>query len=446
MAEGNNPTKEQAKEKTGAHHTRIDSAAFSNISKQMNVKNDDRLVVVRYFLDRPGYGLDNSAARLWFHPPLKCKPVHVADFLEKQGIALPGLLVEVFLDKYESFMLLEACEHGCIEWDFSEATYHNPGKLNIRLTDLSQAEAESNMTETDKMYPQLAKPKEPAGPQYANPTPAGLFSFSMMVGLETAALLGQLVPGTVEPAFAIAHGPYMIFVGGVMQLLVASFNCLRGNLYGATAFFGFGNFWFANGVTLVLRNHFSGPDTEAGDLIYNPDPWGLFFRSLFVFAFSAALLKQTLVMSRLSTTLIGLLCLKVGAAAFTGWTEVMQWIQLVFGTITSLFAFYVFMVEFTNGMYHREVFKPYKWSVEHSPEEVFGAAGKSGTLFSKAVRLRQAKMPDVHSVRGAMDANEREVSRKRIESQRAELRASQRRLPPTQEEYSKEFESKEITG
>jgi len=44
----------------------------------------------------------------------------------------------------------------------------------------------------------------------------------------------------------------MIFVGGVMQLLVASFNVMRGNLYGSIAFFGFGTFWFSNGMTSIL--------------------------------------------------------------------------------------------------------------------------------------------------------------------------------------------------
>ena len=182
----------QQESKKKIHHTRIDSSAFCNVSKKLDMNNNNRLVVVRYFLDRPGYGLDNSAARLWFHPPVYCKPVHVKDFLERQGIALPGLLVEVYLDRYESFMLLEACESGCIEWNFEAANYHNPGTLNIRLTDLSLAEQEKDMTEADKMFPQAqAKSSQPSAPQYANPTPAGLFSFSMMVGLETAALFGS---------------------------------------------------------------------------------------------------------------------------------------------------------------------------------------------------------------------------------------------------------------
>ena len=88
------------------------------------------------------------------------------------------------------FFLNSQGEWSCLEWNFFDANYHEPGILNIRLTDLSLAEEEQNMSETDKSFPQ-AKSQQPAQPQYANPTPAGLFSFSMMVGLETAALLGS---------------------------------------------------------------------------------------------------------------------------------------------------------------------------------------------------------------------------------------------------------------
>jgi hypothetical protein len=119
-------------------------------------------------------------------------------------------------------------------------------------------------------------------------------------------------------------------------------------------------------------------------------------------------------MSKLSTTLISLLLFKVGFSAFTGWSEACKWAQLVSGVITSAFAFYVFLVEFTNGVYHREVFPTFKWSKKHSPEEVFGAAGRSGTLFSKAARLRQAACPDVPQVRAAMDQTEREFSHRML--------------------------------
>jgi len=124
-----------------------------------------------------------------------------------------------------------------------------------------------------------------------------------------------------------------------------------------------------------------------------------------------ALLKQTFVMSKLSTTLIALLCGKIACQAVAGWSDTMKWMQVVFGWITSWFAFYVFLVEFTNQVYHREVFKTHKWSVENSPEEVFGAAGKPQTLYSKAARLRQARFPSISTTRGALRSKHHKQNR-----------------------------------
>jgi hypothetical protein len=88
-----------------------------------------RVVAVRYFLDRPGYGLHTSAMRLWWHPPAICDARAIRDFLQVQGIALPGLLVELYLDQFRSFMSLEACQENFIEWDFTTTSAAQPGHL-----------------------------------------------------------------------------------------------------------------------------------------------------------------------------------------------------------------------------------------------------------------------------------------------------------------------------
>jgi hypothetical protein len=401
-------------------HTRINSVEynqsgeFDNLDCAEDDKHSDesipplprRMVVVRYYLDRPGYGLHNSTARIWFHPPAACKPAHVRDFLLQQGIlALQGLLVEIYLDKFESFMMLEACEASFVEWNFSNTTPRKPGVLNIRLTDLVQAEQEEHFVDSSHgssningkkspvhphLQPQRSPAVAPAASAQANTTPIGLFSFSMMVGLETIALMSRLLPNSTDPRFVLTWGPYMYFVGGLLQVITGIFQVLRGNIYGATAFLGFGCFWFSNGVIQILENHFSDPGSRADVLLESDDPVGFFLRNMYIFGFCCVLLKQTFVMNRLSSALITLLCVKVGAGAFTGWSREMQWVQLVFGWLTSAFAFYVFTVELTNQMYHREVFKVYKWCDKSSPEEVFGAMGRTGTLHSRAARLRQA--------------------------------------------------------
>mmetsp|Transcript_20899 Transcript_20899/g.45561 ORF Transcript_20899/g.45561 Transcript_20899/m.45561 type:complete len:480 (+) Transcript_20899:123-1562(+) len=369
-----------------------------------------RMVAVRYFLDRPGYGLHNSALRFWFDPPATCTPADVHDFLRQQGIALDGLLIEVYLDKFQSFMMLEACEASLVEWHFDDTNYNDPGVLCIRLTDLAHAEAMEGSSEHSgggnaPAVPSKQQAAQQQSAQMANTIPAGLLSFSMMVGLETTALMGQMFPGTVSASYQLAWGPYMLFVGGLLQIIVGIFQVLRNNIYGAIAFLGFGSFWFSNGTITVLRTYFAVDGSVAADeLLDVPDPAGTFVRILFILAFSCVLLKQTLVMNKLSTTLITLLCIKLAFQSFSEWFDSARYGQLVFGWATSLFAFYVFTAEFTNAVYHREVFRVHKWCEKTSPEEVFGAVGRQGTLFSKAARLRRASYPIRYKVRAARDA------------------------------------------
>lgn len=356
------------------------------------VSPNTRLVAVRYFLDRPGYGLDNSALRLWFHPPALARPNDICEFLRAQQIALDGLLIEIYLDQFKSFMMLEACAASGILWDFSDTSPKAPGSIDVRLTDLVNAHSEEVITEEQKRFPAASAREygKDAPIELANVTPSGLFSFSMMVGLETAALWITLLPGSISDSFLLKWGPYMFFVGGIMQIIVGIFQVLRNNVYGATAFLGFGSFWCSNGIVAILEAYASD-GTTAQDLILMSDPWGNFVRILFILAFCLALEIQTFAMNRLSSILIGLLCLKFFVQALAAWSTAAQWAQFAFGVLTSAFAFYVFVVEFTNQIYHRQIFRVYKWSEENSPEEVFGASGRLGTLHSKAARLRQAR-------------------------------------------------------
>jgi GPR1/FUN34/yaaH family len=262
----------------------------NNHNHNHNHNNNFRLVAVRYFLDRPGYGLHNSAVRLWFHPPgPRCTCQQVRTFLLEHQIALPGLLVEVYLDQFGAYMMLDACEISNIEWDFSrtDARTNNPGLLDIRLTEVVLVEDDDNNKEqqdeiSDKEVVQKISvwraPLEKAqhhqhattdeanhhhSPllQLANVTPSGLFAFAMMVGLETTYLLERLVPGTVTNAFLLTWGPYMFFSGGLVQILVALLQVARNNVYGATAFFGFGGFWLSFGTLTILKTYSATPGT-----------------------------------------------------------------------------------------------------------------------------------------------------------------------------------------
>lgn len=256
---------------------RLRSNSATSVTKG---KRPQRLVAVRYFLDRPGYGLHNSAVRMWFEPPAQCTPQNLSGFLKEQGIALDDLLVEVYLDRFQSFMLLEACDAGeehyfllyplslsllfslslvvthccsflsdaaAIEWNLRDTTPEDPGILNIRLTDVSYAaRLDEDLGKSQNGGAGVPIKKEtpaPAAHPHANTTPVGLFSFAMMVGLETAEVMSKLVPNFVSPKYVMAWGPYMYFVGGMLQIFTATLQVLRNNIYGAVAFYGFGSFW-----------------------------------------------------------------------------------------------------------------------------------------------------------------------------------------------------------
>jgi uncharacterized protein len=388
----------------------------SVLSKEL--PNSTRLVAVRYFLDRPGYGLHNSAVRLWFNPPAQAQPQDVMDFLREQQIALDGLLVEVYLDRFQSFMMLEACSAACIEWEFGDTSPAKPGLVNVRLTDLGAAlESEAAGAATlggastpAGFFPSQEKPSSapPNGGggggrplELANVSPLGLFAFSMTIGLECITFLFVLIPGSVSEYFVVVWAPYAFFVSGMLQFVVGLFETVRSNIYGATAFMAFGMFWMANGLTFILQNYFAVDGTLAQELLAEKSPWFSVVKNSYVLMFVLMLLVQTFAMNKLSTVLIALLSTKIFFSLFAPWSVGVLWVEFVLGWMTSFFAFYVFAVEFTNQVYHREVLPVYKWSEQNSPGEAFGARGKTGTLVSKATLLRQARFVSPRTLREA---------------------------------------------
>lgn len=343
----------------------------------------ERLVIVKYFLDRQGYDLQHSSARLWKggSVPPKCKANDIAAFLDRQGICTADedhMLIEVLLDKYETYMALEAIQQGNVVFDFSTTSAMEPGVLNIRLTDLSSGEVEGAASESS------GGNSTNAGTCTLNPV--GLFAFSLTVIMETADVFGKLVPNTVDPSFLLTWGPYSFFVSGLLQLIAGMYEAGRNNIYGATAFMAFGCFWLANGTKLIFLGYF--PDQIPIEYT-GSDAVGGFIRNFYIMAFVCILFKQTLVSSKLSSILIGMLIVQMWATSLAGWSEVFEWIQLVAGVMVSIFAFYVFTAEFTNEVYQRNVFSLHPWH-EESPNQIFAAAGRGNTLQSRAVKLRSA--------------------------------------------------------
>jgi uncharacterized membrane protein HdeD (DUF308 family) len=153
------------------------------------------------------------------------------------------------------------------------------------------------------------------------------------VALETMDLTGKLCGGRIQPAFALTWGPYAFFVSGLLQFVVGLWEVTRNNIYGATAFLAFGSFWLANGTILILTTYFP---TEIDEALLVADPWGKCIRNLYILAFVCVLFKQTLVMTKLTSTLIGLLSVLMLATSFGGWSEEIEWIQMISGWLVSV--------------------------------------------------------------------------------------------------------------
>jgi len=116
---------------------------------------------------------------------------------------------------------------------------------------------------------------------------------------------------------------------------------------------------------------------------------------MYIFGFVCVLFKQTLILNKITTSLIGILAVQVLAGCIAGWSEAFEWIEMILGWVVSVFAFGVSAIELTNEMYQREVVNMHPWT-PHSPDEVFGAAGRTNTLQSKAIKMRSA-----HAARGS---------------------------------------------
>jgi hypothetical protein len=158
---------------------------------------------------------------------------------------------------------------------------------------------------------------------------------------------------------------------------------------------------------VILETHFSEPGTVAYELRNNSadyhDPWGTLVRLAYIMSFVLALLYNTFAGSKVSTVLMSLLTCKFICQIGASWSDAAGWMQVFFGWLVSWLAFYVFLVELTNNVYHREVLQLHKWSEEHSPGEIFAAPGNGGhTLYSKAQRKVKRSFSSVTKVRMAL--------------------------------------------
>ena len=237
-----------------------------------------RVVAVRYFLDRPGADLTKASVRIYQNPPAACKASDVKAYLERQNLVPAGSVCEVYLDAFEAFMAVDACDTSGVIFDLEKSTAADPRDIAVRIT-------------SPTLTASTEAPRKP--PRQCNMGPCGLFAFSLLMGLEATWLTYELRPnsGYVHEPFYATWSAYAFFIGGLLQLLVGILEVFRNNVYGATAFMAFGSFWLANGIQMLIRTYF--PE-EIPDVYTGKDAWGHAIRYFYLAGFVGGLWIQTL--------------------------------------------------------------------------------------------------------------------------------------------------------
>lgn len=107
----------------------------------------------------------------------------------------------------------------------------------------------------------------------ANPTPLGLLGLAMVTLVASTQKLG-ITDGTV---YII---PWAIFLGATAQFVAGIFDFKHNNTFGATAFCGYGFFWFAVAFTWMFSN---GTIGVAEGVTFDIHQLGFAFLGYFIF-------------------------------------------------------------------------------------------------------------------------------------------------------------------
>ena len=105
----------------------------------------------------------------------------------------------------------------------------------------------------------------------ANPTPLGLFGLAIVTLVASSNKLG-ITDGT---AYII---PWAIFLGATAQFIAGIMDYKHNNTFGATAFCGYGFFWFSMAMSWMISTGMIGKGIE-----FDPHQMGFAFLGYFIF-------------------------------------------------------------------------------------------------------------------------------------------------------------------
>lgn len=177
----------------------------------------------------------------------------------------------------------------------------------------------------------------------ADPAPLGLTGLAMVTLVAATQKLGW----TTGLSLAI---PWAIFLGGIAQLMACVYDFKNNNLFGATAFGGYGLFWIAVAMSWMIKMGVFGATLVAG---VDPKQLGFAFLGYLIFSIfvTVAALKTNKVLIAI-LVLIDILFLGLVMDSFKMgeyWHIVAAWSEL----IISILGFYAAGANLINKTYGR---------------------------------------------------------------------------------------------
>lgn len=175
----------------------------------------------------------------------------------------------------------------------------------------------------------------------ANPAPLGLMGFGMTTFLLNLHNLGLYALDSMILGMGI-------FMGGLAQVLVGYMEWKKGNTFGATAFTSYGMFWLALVALIILPGMGIGAKSDPASFASFLAIWGVF---------SAALFLGTLRMNRALQVVFGSLTLLFALLALGNGLASADVIRVAgaVGVFCALSAMYTGLAQVMNEVYGRTV-------------------------------------------------------------------------------------------
>ncbi|MDR2586414.1 MAG: acetate uptake transporter [Prevotellaceae bacterium] len=181
--------------------------------------------------------------------------------------------------------------------------------------------------------------------EVADPTPLGLFGLAIVTLVASSQKLG------ITTGYSLVL-PWALFLGGFAQLFAAMFDFKHNNLFGATAFGGYGLFWVGMSMSWLIRlGCFGNTLAASADM----GQMGFVFAGYFIFSIllTISALKMSKAMFFL-VLLIVFLFLGLTLEAF-GCGIVWHLVAAYSELSLSLLTFYVLAAKYLNSIFGREL-------------------------------------------------------------------------------------------